>query len=98
MQGIGARPLLAIIEQTIKVSAPPRQDGNLKLSFKEKQELIALEKEIAALELKKRELVEEMNSGALSHQELFDKSQEIGHITSLLEEKELRWLELSEKE
>jgi ABC transport system ATP-binding/permease protein len=82
----------------IKLSAPPRQDGNLKLSFKEKQELIALEKEIAALELKKKELVESMNSGTLSHPDLFVKSQEIGQINSLLEGKELRWLELSEKE
>ncbi len=68
-----------------------------KLTFKEKRELELLEHEIPTLEFRKKKLEDMLNSGNLSHEELYSKSQEIGEITILLEEKELRWLELSER-
>ncbi len=72
--------------------------GKKKLSFKEKRELEALEKKIETLEKRKTELENKMNSGNLDHEELFKSSEEITKIKSELDEKEFRWLELSELE
>lgn len=73
-------------------STPTRK----KLSYKEQRELEALEKEIPQLELQKSELEEKLSSGALSHEELNNASERIGELLALIEEKEMRWLELSE--
>jgi ATP-binding cassette subfamily F protein uup len=67
-----------------------------KLSFKEKQELEQLEKEIPKLEEEKSKLEEEMNSGNCLSADLLAKSQRHGEISNMLDEKEMRWLELSE--
>ena len=67
-----------------------------KLSYKEQRELEALEQEIPQLELEKSALEEKLSSGALSHEELNAVSERIGELMTLLEEKEMRWLELSE--
>lgn len=67
-----------------------------KLTFKEKQEMEAIEKEIATLEDEKNELETLLNSGELPHEKLFEKSQKLGQIKSAIDEKEFRWLELSE--
>jgi ATP-binding cassette subfamily F protein uup len=67
-----------------------------KLTFKEKQEMEALEKEIAILEGEKNELETLLNSGDLPHEKLFEKSEKLGQIKSVIDEKEFRWLELSE--
>ncbi len=67
-----------------------------KLSFKEQREFSELEKEIATLEKKKVQFTEKMNQGQPGHQELIDWAQELEQINKTLEEKELRWLELSE--
>ena len=67
-----------------------------KLSFKEQREFEELGKEIAALEKKKLQLVEKMNSGENSHEELTAWAEELEEINNSLDEKELRWLELSE--
>lgn len=67
-----------------------------KLTFNEKKELEQLEKEIEALETEKLEISNELNSGTLDNNQLHEKSNRFGQITDLLEEKEMRWLELSE--
>lgn len=67
-----------------------------KLSFKEKKELEQLEAEIARLEAEKQDLEAALSSGTLSAGELDDKSKRIGTVMELLEEKEMRWLELSD--
>jgi ATP-binding cassette subfamily F protein uup len=67
-----------------------------KLSYKEKQEYESLEKEIEALESQKQSLVSKMNSGSGNHEELMDWGNEIERLTALVEQKEMRWLELSE--
>ena len=67
-----------------------------KLSFNEKREFEQLETEIPKIEKQIVELENLLNSGTLQHQELYEKSQEIEHLKTLLDEKELRWLELSE--
>lgn len=67
-----------------------------KLSYKEKQEYESLEKEIEELESQKQSLVSKMNSGSGNHEELMDWGNEIERLTVLVEQKEMRWLELSE--
>ena len=60
--------------------------------------LIQVEKEISDLESEKQEIETLLSSGTLETKDLLEKSQRIGEIISLLEEKEMIWLELSEKE
>ncbi len=67
-----------------------------KLSFKEKREFERLEDEIAQLETKKTELTESLSAPDQSHEQLALSAKEIKKITEDLEEKEMRWLELSE--
>lgn len=67
-----------------------------KLTFNEKREFELLESEIAALETEKNSLETALNSGKLPHDELYQQSEKLVEIKSQLDEKELRWLELSE--
>lgn len=67
-----------------------------KLSFNEKREFEQLGKDIPALEKEKTEITEKMGTPNLPYDELQKLSNRITEITSLLEDKELRWLELSE--
>ncbi len=76
----------------------PTQQTKKKLSYNEKREFEQLEKEIPELENKKEELERLMNSGTLPHDELYEKSLELEKTKTLLDEKEFRWLELSELE
>src|SRR5574344_2301 len=77
----------------IKTSDAPVK---VKLSYKQKVEYEGLEKEISALEGEKHELEEALSSGKLSVDELTLASQRIGEVISILDEKEMRWLELDE--
>ena len=67
-----------------------------KLSFKEKREFELLGQEIPQLEEEKKKLEATMAAGTLPYEELQTAAQRVGELLSLLEEKELRWLELSE--
>lgn len=67
-----------------------------KLSFKEQKEMETLEKEIAQAEAQKADFEAKLNTGSSSHEELTNWAREIERIASILEEKEMRWLELSE--
>lgn len=67
-----------------------------KLSFNEKREFEQLEKDIPALEKEKAEITEKMSAGNIAYEELDKLSKRITEVTQLLEEKEMRWLELSE--
>jgi ABC transport system ATP-binding/permease protein len=66
------------------------------LSYKEKREFELLEKEIADLSKEKEEVTTRLNSGTTPFDELQSLAVRIGEVTRLLDEKELRWLELSE--
>jgi len=74
-----------------KISTPKRQ-----LSYKEKREFESLEAEIARLTREKQAVTNQLNSGAAPFDELQRLSIRIGEIGQLLDDKELRWLELSE--
>jgi len=86
-------------EKKEKVAKPkPVKEGARKLSFNDKRELTQLETEIAVLEAEKGVIETAMNSGDCPAEELVIKSQRHGEIRDLLDEKEMRWLELSDQE
>jgi ATP-binding cassette subfamily F protein uup len=68
----------------------------VQLSFNEKREFEALENEIAVLGEEKTTLESAMNAG-MDYDELQKAAERVQVLVSLLDEKELRWLELSEK-
>ncbi|MBS1773306.1 MAG: ABC-F family ATP-binding cassette domain-containing protein [Bacteroidetes bacterium] len=78
------------------VQTPQQTKDKKKLSFNEKREFENLGKEIPALEKEKADITEKMGTPNLPYEELQKLSNRITEVTSLLEEKELRWLELSE--
>ena len=71
-------------------------DKKRQLSYKEKREFESLEKEISDLTKEKATITEKLNNGSTPFEELQQLSTRIGEVTQLLDEKELRWLELSE--
>lgn len=81
-----------------KVKREKRPAEKRKLSYNEKRELEQLENDIARLEEEKQTIETALNSGELSIDELTDYSKRFSEIKNLLDEKELRWLELSEFE
>jgi len=74
----------------------PDTQQKKQLSYKEKREFELLEKEIADLTKEKATVTEKLNSGDTPFEELQKLSNRIGEVSRLLDEKELRWLELSE--
>ncbi|MCI5742330.1 MAG: ABC-F family ATP-binding cassette domain-containing protein [Bacteroides sp.] len=81
-------------EKTQKV----RMNDKRKLTYKEKQEFEQLEKDIAGLEAEKKGIEEALCSGTLSVEELTEKSKRLPELENELDEKTMRWLELSEIE
>lgn len=81
-------------EKTARV----RLNDKRKMTFKEKREFEQIEKELAGLEQEKADIEEALCSGALSADELTDKSKRIAVVNDLIDEKTMRWLELSEIE
>ena len=79
-------------------TASVRMNDKRKMSFKEKREFEQLEKEIAELEAEKAQIEELLCSGTLSVDELTEKSKRLPEVNDLIDEKTMRWLELSEIE
>lgn len=77
---------------------PAKEKNRRQLTFKEKREFELLEKEIGDLSKEKETITEKLNSGSTPFDELQQLSVRIGEVTRLIDEKELRWLELSEME
>ena len=75
-----------------------RLNEKRRMSFKEKREFELLEQEIAALEAEKQSIEEALCSGTLSVDELTEKSKRLPELAELIDEKTMRWLELSEIE
>ena len=69
-----------------------------KMTYKEKREFEQLEHDIAALEAEQRSLEDALCSGTLSIEELTEKSKRLPLLKDELDEKSMRWLELSEIE
>jgi len=72
--------------------------GKKKLSYKEKQEFEQLQNELQKLEQKKADLTIILNSGITDHQKLQEVASLVQQVNETIEEKTLRWLELSELE
>jgi ATP-binding cassette subfamily F protein uup len=66
-----------------------------KLSYKEQQEFNQLEKDIAKLELQKKQLEQELVDGKITNEHLYTHTQKLQDIITAIETKEERWLELS---
>jgi len=77
--------------------APVKKEKKQGLTFKEKREFELLSNEIENLDTEKKLIESELSEGLLNNEELLSKSRRHGEIMTLLDEKELRWLELSEK-
>ncbi|UTA66309.1 ABC-F family ATP-binding cassette domain-containing protein [Emticicia sp. 21SJ11W-3] len=77
-------------------TAAPKPEVKRKLSYKEQKEYEGLEKELEKLEQTKAQLLENMNSGGGSHEQLAQWAKEFENINETIAEKEMRWLELSE--
>lgn len=81
------------------VKSPDRRSENSvkkKLSYKEKREFEQLEVELEALNKEKAELEQALSGGNLTMAKLQEASSRFGELTALIDEKEFRWLELSE--
>ena len=78
--------------QSFASAAPKRK----RLSYKEQRELEEVTNAIAELESEKAELERGLSSGTLQGDELRRASERIGEVISLLDEKEMRWLELND--
>ncbi len=77
---------------TEAIKAPAKR----KLSFKEQHELDTLNKEIPELEAQKQALSVKLSAGSNNHEELMQWSRAVEDINAQLDEKGMRWLELSE--
>ena len=71
-------------------------NGKRKLTYKEKRELEQLEKEIEALEAEKKQIEEALCGGTTSVDEITKMSKRLPVLNDELDEKSMRWLELSE--
>ena len=90
----------AIIEESVSnaenTSNQKQNDAN-KLSYNEQKEYKSLESKIRSLELDKKALEAKFNDSSLTQEQINKLSQELQVIINIIEEKETRWFELSEK-
>ena len=77
-------------------TAPTSKEDKRKMSYKEKREYEQLEKDIDALETEKKQIEEALSSGMLGVDEITTMSKRLPLLTEELDEKSMRWLELSE--
>ena len=83
-------------EKETKTTSDINNQQKRKLTYKEKREFEQLEKEITDLEAEQQALEEALCSGTLSVEELTEKSKRLPLLKDELDEKSMRWLELSE--
>ena len=84
-------------DKTGKPAKRVDKEPRTKLSYKEQREFESLEMEIASHEIEKKELETELSSGYLLIDDLTQKSHRIGELIGMIDEKTMRWLELSER-
>lgn len=86
-------------KETIITAEPKKAKETVrakKLSYKEQRELESLDKELPILEEEKNSIEEKLSNGTASSDEIMTLSKRYEEIKDELEEKEMRWLELSE--
>ena len=84
--------------KTAAAAPKPRADKPARLTYKETKELEALQAELPRLEEEKSSLEKSMSSGTLSPEALRTAGERISELIDLIDEKELRALELMEKQ
>jgi ATP-binding cassette subfamily F protein uup len=89
------QPAAKTAETTIP-SSTSTTTAKKQLSYKEKREFEILEQDIARLTREKQEVTAQLNSGAVPFDQLQALSIRIGEIGQMLDDKEMRWLQLSE--
>ena len=77
----------------VQVETPSKKK---KLTYKEQKELEQIEKDLEALGVEKAELEEKLSTGTLPFDQLQAASERIGQIMDETDEKEMRWLELTD--
>ena len=77
---------------------PKKEDSRRRMTYKEKLEFAQLEKDIANLEAEQQQIEEALCSGTLSVEDLTTKSKRLSVLKDEIDEKSMRWLELSEIE
>ncbi|MFZ4634938.1 MAG: ATP-binding cassette domain-containing protein, partial [Saprospiraceae bacterium] len=85
------------VPDKIQATATAPAEKGPSLSSTERNEFKKLEKDIAQLEQRKKTILERFNADNLSTDEAGKLSTELGSVQASLEEKELRWLELAER-
>lgn len=83
-------------KEASKVAEKQKEEEKRKLTYKEKQEFDSLESDIAGLEKERDELTLKLNSGDEDSDAVNQIAIRLSEIGKLIEEKEMRWLELSE--
>ena len=83
-------------ELSVRGEGKTKTEKVRRLSWKEQREMESIEAEIEALNAEKASLEESLSSGTLGTEELMKASERIGEVIKLCDEKEMRWLELSE--
>jgi len=86
------------VQQSIEKDPVAVKPAKPKLSYKEKQELDLLEKEIGDLNKEKDQITEKLHDATINFDTIQQLSKQFTMVTEALELKELRWLELSDKE
>ena len=74
----------------------PEAQRKKKLSYREQRELEQIEKDLEILGNEKKELEAKLAGGTLSYDELQAASARFGELSAILDEKEMRWLELQD--
>ena len=97
-QALQPKELSSAGQKPAKVSTDTRSERETKrkMSFKEKREFEQLEKDIATLEDEKKQIEDALSSGTLSVDEITQMSKRLPLLNDELDEKSMRWLELSE--
>ena len=97
-QALQPKESASAAQKPAKVTTDTRSERETKrkMSFKEKREFEQLEKEIATLEDEKKQMEDALSSGTLSVDEITQMSKRLPLLNDELDEKSMRWLELSE--
>ena len=91
-----AAEIEAKLAKTATLDNGKAKNERSKLGSNEKKEFNAIEKELPKLEKRKIELTNQLYDASLSGEQIMKISTELGKVVGELEEKEMRWLELSE--
>lgn len=97
-QALQPKESASAAQKPVKVTTDTRSERETKrkMSFKEKREFEQLEKDIATLEDEKKQIEDALSSGTLSVDEITQMSKRLPLLNDELDEKSMRWLELSE--